>query len=89
MGLKMEEEYELIKSPLCQPLSSDGKTVQVDIYEDGKDGWILEVIDEYNNSTVWNESFETDVSALNEVVQTIKHEGILVLIEPKNAKPEI
>lgn len=84
----MDEEYELIKSPLCQPLSSDGKTVQVDIYEDGKDGWVLEVIDEFDNSTVWDESFETDKSALNEVVQTIKHEGISVLIEPKNTDPE-
>jgi len=82
----MEEEYELIKSPLCQAISSNGKTVQVDIYEDGKDGWILEVIDEFNNSTVWDDSFETDESALNEVVQTIKHEGIAVLIDPKNSE---
>ncbi len=80
MGLSMDEEYELIKSPLCQALNSNGITVQVDIYEDGKDGWILEVIDEYNNSTVWDDSFETDESALNEVVQTIKHEGIGVLV---------
>lgn len=80
----MDEDYELIKSPLCQSITSDGKTVQVDIYEDGKDGWILEVIDQFDNSTVWEESFETEESALFEVRETIKHEGIAVLIDPRN-----
>ena len=80
----MDEDYELIKSPLCQSMTSDGKTVQVDIYEDGKDGWILEVIDQFDNSTVWEESFETEESALFEVRETIKHEGISVLIDPRN-----
>ena len=80
----MDEEYELIKSPLCQSITSDGKTVQVDIYEDGEDGWILEVIDQFDNSTIWEESFETEESALFEVSETIKHEGISVLIDPRN-----
>jgi len=79
----MNEEFELIKSPLCQAITSDGKTVQVDIYEDGKEGWQLEVIDEYNNSTIWDDSFETDEAALHEARETIKQEGIDVLIGSK------
>ena len=60
----MSDEFEVKMSPLSQTISSEGKTVQVDIYEDGNGGWILEVIDEFNNSTVWDDSFETDSAAL-------------------------
>ena len=41
----MTEEYEIKYSTLCQKVTSDEKAVQVYIYEDGKDGWILEVVD--------------------------------------------
>ena len=54
--------------------------MQIDIYEDGESGWLLEVVDEFNNSTVWEDPFETDESALNEAINTIKTEGIASLI---------
>jgi len=41
----MSEEYEIKYSTLCQKVTSEGKSVQVYIYEDGKGGWILEVVD--------------------------------------------
>lgn len=41
----MTEEFELEISLLSQPITVDGKTIQVDIYHD-KGGWVLEVIDE-------------------------------------------
>ena len=49
----MNDEPELINSPLSQQISSGGSTVLVEIYrlEDEKD-WALEVVDEFNNSTV-------------------------------------
>jgi len=34
-------------SPLAQSVTRDGNTVQVDIYEDGEGGWLLEVVDEH------------------------------------------
>jgi hypothetical protein len=40
----------------------------------------LEVVDKFNNSTVWNEPFPTDQDALNEVLKTINEEGIDALI---------
>ena len=74
-------EYPVPKmSALCQPVTRDGKTVQVDIYEDGNDGWLLEVVDEYNNSTVWDDPFKTEQDALDEVLKTINEEGIDSLI---------
>ena len=76
----MEEEYEVKYSPLCQNVESAGKEVEVMIYEDGEGGWILEVVDEYSNSTVWDAPFETDQEALNEVMECIKDDGIDDLI---------
>lgn len=67
-------------SPLAQSVTRDGKTVQVDIYEDGEGGWLLEVVDEYWNSTVWDAPFATDREALAEALKTIDEDGIQSLI---------
>lgn len=76
----MEEEFELEMSPLCQDLTDNGKTVRVEIYRGGGSDWHLEVVDEFNNSTVWEDQFPTDAEALAEAKATIKEEGIDVLI---------
>ena len=76
----MEEEFELETSPLSQVLSDNGSTVDVQIYRGGDSDWILEVVDEYGNSTVWDDQFSSDAEALNEVKATIKEEGIEALI---------
>ena len=80
----MSEEFEIKYSTLCQKVTSEGKSVQVFIYEDGKGGWILEVVDEYGNSTVWDDPFKTDDEALDEVFDTIEKEGISSLIGTEN-----
>ncbi|MHA2092509.1 MAG: hypothetical protein ACW98K_16805 [Candidatus Kariarchaeaceae archaeon] len=80
----MNEDHEVKMSPLCQEVTRVGKTVQIDIYEDGEGGWILEVIDEYNNSSVWDDPFDTDESALKEALDTIEKEGIESLIGPES-----
>jgi uncharacterized protein len=67
-------------SPLAQSVTRDGKTVRVDIYEDGEGGWLLEVVDEYGNSTVWDAPFATDQEALDEALNTIDKDGIDSLI---------
>jgi len=67
-------------SALCQSVTRDGKTVQIDIYEDGNNAWLLEVIDEHGNSTVWDDPFSTEQGALDEVLKTIEEEGIDALI---------
>ncbi len=82
----MNDEYEIKMSHLCQEISSGGKTIQIDIYEDEEGGWILETVDEYGNSTVWKDSFKTDSAALTEVKKTILSGGISALIGPKDGK---
>ena len=76
----MIDEYEVKMSPLCQEISSGDHTVKVEIYDDGEDGWILEVVDEHGNSTVWDDPFPTDAAALTEVKKTMMKEGIQALI---------
>ena len=75
-----DNDFEIEMSPLCQPLSADGKTVDVEIYRGDNGGWLLEVVDEYNNSTCWDDEFDTDAEALEEVKATIRDEGIDALI---------
>ena len=75
-----EDDHYPVHSPLSQSITRDGKTVQVDIYEDGESGWLLEVVDEHGNSTVWDEPFQSDQDALDEALRTIAEEGIESLI---------
>ena len=76
----MEEEFELKMSPLCQSITDSGKTVRIEIYRGGGRGWHLEVVDEFNNSTVWDDQFPTDTAALEEAKSAIRDEGIGALI---------
>jgi len=83
----MSEDPKLEVSPLTQHLSSGGRNVSVEIYRlEGETSWTLEVVDEFNNSTVWDTTFETDSAALTEAKKTILSEGIRSLIGPKDGK---
>jgi hypothetical protein len=76
----MEDDFGVEMSPRCQELTADGKTVRVDIYRGDTGSWILEVVDEFGNSTVWDDEFDTDAAALDEAKVTIRDEGIDSLI---------
>lgn len=69
-----------VHSPLAQSITRDGKTVRVDIYDDGEGGWLLEIVDEHWNSTVWDDSFASEHEALAEALKTIDEDGIDSLI---------
>ena len=61
--------------------------MQIDIYADGEGGWLLEVIDEHGNSTVWDDPFQSDQDALDEALRTIEEEGIESLIGVPSDSP--
>ncbi|MGB5307132.1 MAG: hypothetical protein WBO57_12905 [Gammaproteobacteria bacterium] len=68
---------EIVMSSLCREIIEDGTRIQVDIYRgEDESGWILEVIDEENTSTVWDDPFETDREALDEVMKVVEQDGI-------------
>ncbi|MFC5513666.1 hypothetical protein ACFPOU_21420 [Massilia jejuensis] len=78
----MNEEYEVRMSPLSQRMEIDGKEIDVQIYEDGEGGWLLEVVDEFNNSTVWDDPFPSDQEAMKELQRAIQEDGVDSLIGP-------
>jgi len=67
-------------SPLCRSITSERQTVQVHIYQGDPGKWLLEVEDEFGNSTVWDDQFDTDQLAFDEAMRTIADEGIGSLI---------
>lgn len=75
-------------SPLSQLVTRDGKTVQVEIYDDGEGGWLLEVVDEHGNSIVWDASFKSDYDALAEAFKAIDEDGIDSLIGSPSDRQE-
>ena len=68
--------HEIIHSPLCQVVRGEGTYVDIQIYRSSDSEWSLEVIDETGASTVWDDLFPTDQSALDEALQTIREDGI-------------
>ena len=83
------EAYPVPKSsPLSQRINSNGKSVEVLIYEGDPGKWILEVEDQFGNSTVWDDQFTSDQDALDEALKTVRDEGIESLIGPSSGKGE-
>ncbi|SEA36474.1 baseplate wedge protein 53 [Microbulbifer marinus] len=78
----MNDQFEPTESPLSQAYSEGGVTVQIDIYEDGEGGWLLEIVDENDNSTVWEDSFDTEKEALEEALDALREEGISTFVGP-------
>lgn len=73
----MNQEPELIQSPLNQSISRDGHTLRVDIYRlEDEDTWLLEVVNEQGTSHVWEERFATDQEALSAVQEALNDEGV-------------
>ncbi len=54
----------------------------MEIYRAENEDWILEVVDEHGNSTVWDDLFPTDQAALDEAMRTIDEQGIDAVIGP-------
>jgi hypothetical protein len=79
---KIMSDPEIVMSPLCREIIEDGTKIQVDIYRSkSESGWILEVIDEENASTVWDDPFDTDQEALDTVTKAIEQDGIGSFLE--------
>ncbi|KUF08615.1 baseplate wedge protein 53, partial [Pseudoponticoccus marisrubri] len=63
-------------------------TVQIDIYEDGDGSWLLGIIDEDDNSTVWEDPFDTEEDALEEALEALRDEGIETFVGPVEEEDE-
>jgi hypothetical protein len=55
----------------------EGHEFQIEIYRLEVDPtWTLEVVDEDGTSTVWDDTFDSDQAAMDELMRTIKKEGL-------------
>ncbi len=78
----IDDDMPIIYSPLNRTASRNGRSVEVEIYRAENEDWILEVVDEHGNSTVWDDLFPTDQAALDEAMRTIDEQGIDAVIGP-------
>ena len=73
----MEEDPEIVYSSRCTKFSKDGQTVEVNIFRiETESTWHLEVINEQNTSTVWDDPFDSDDEAYSEFLSTVEVEGM-------------
>lgn len=78
----MTENIELTYSPLNCAISKDGYNVEINIYKSADTEWFLEIVDQNNYSTCWEDQFETDKLAFDEAMSAIDEEGVLAFVEP-------
>lgn len=79
-----DEDQDIELSEQSCEFTQDGITVQVGIYrlKDSNDGWTLEVVDDDDNSLIWEDTFPTEMDAWNEFQRALEEEGIAQLIGP-------
>jgi len=84
----MTEDPTIETSPLSGPVASGGKVVDVQIYRlEGTKPWTLEIEDEHGNSTVWDETFDSDKAAITEAKKSILGESVHAFVGPEDGKP--
>jgi hypothetical protein len=76
-----EQQYEF--SEFSGEFVDDDVTVILRIYRPAGTNldWMLEVFDEEGNTTVWDDTFDTDRDAFEEFLATVQRDGIRSFLE--------
>jgi hypothetical protein len=78
----------IVHSGLSQKMTVQDHELSIEIYRlEHEPNWALEVVDEEGTSTVWDDQFETDQAALDEVLGTIEKEGLSAFRDDGNVFP--
>jgi hypothetical protein len=73
----LEKDPEIIYSSLCTKFSKDDRVVEVNIFRiETESTWHLEVVNEQNTSTVWDDPFDNEEQAYAEFLSTVEDEGM-------------
>lgn len=72
----MTNVIEFPKLELKKEITNNGLTVCIDVYNNGNEDWLLEIVDKNWNSTCWEEPFNSAQEAMNEGISAINEEGI-------------
>ena len=71
------QDPNIVSSGLSQRTTIEGHEFQIEIYRLEADAvWTLEVVDEEGTSTVWDDQFDADQAAMDELMRTIQKEGL-------------
>ena len=78
----------IVNSGLSKQVTVEGHNFSIEIYklENGNE-WSLEVVDEEGTSIVWDDLFDSDQAAFDEVMRAIKEEGLAAFQESGNVVP--
>jgi uncharacterized protein len=76
----MTDDPEIINSRHNGRFSRGGISVEVCIYRLEHTKWSLEIVDNNNNSVVWDGEFETDDEAFEEFMRAVRTEGLDVVL---------
>ena len=75
----------LINSGLSQRISVEGHELRIEIVRlEHETQWSLEVVDGDGTSTVWDDLFDTDQSALDAAFEVIREEGLFAFRDSGN-----
>ena len=70
---------------ITKEIEKDGFKVTIEVYKGDEGGWILEIVDEGWNSTVWDDLFPSAKEALDAGIKAIEEEGIQSFIGDSEA----
>lgn len=74
------------ESDITKEFEKDGSKVTIEVYKaEEEGGWILEIVDEGWNSTLWDDLFPSAKEALDEGIKAIDKEGIQSFIGDSKA----
>ena len=70
---------------ITKEIEKDGLKVTIEVYKADEGGWILEIVDEGWNSTVFDDLFQTAKEALDAGIKAIEEEKIQTFIGDSTA----
>lgn len=82
----MTNDPEIIVSPLSGEFTSEGVSVDVQIYRLAtSEEWSLEVVDGDDTSIVWDAVFPSDKDAYDAFLEDVRDEGLAAIISGDTA----
>ena len=82
-----DDDVEVIFSNLCADVEIDGHLLTVEIYKTDVDpSWILEVVNEFGTSIVFDDPFIADGLAWQKFEKTMNEEGLAAFLTKKEKR---
>lgn len=73
----MENIIKYPESDITKEIEKDGSKVTIEVYKaEEEGGWILEIVDEGWNSTLWDDLFPSAKEALDAGINAIHEDGL-------------